>query len=195
MKRALLFILLFTLILPAIAQNEIHLMGKDTVIYASTINYHYGIVRYFPVGGRRHYKTITWDKVEYISIKNHIYGLTKYRLIKINRELLGSEISRKGALDACKYYTKYKDAQNGVFFASFAVGGILGIIPAIAVSGSPPLEKNLNIPDTPLKQDYTYGIAYAEQAQTIKRKAVWNGYSSGILAAVMFCVTYAFVVK
>ena len=98
-------------------------------------------------------------------------------------------MSKRGALDACKYYTRYKGAATGTFVTTFLVGGILGLIPAISTSATPPKEKNLNMPEVPLKQEPEYKTAYQKQAKNIKSGKVWGNYAMGLLTAMTVVLT------
>jgi hypothetical protein len=73
----------------------------------------------------------------------------------------------------------------GVGVACFLTGGILGLIPAIACSITPPATENLNYPDKELWKKNDYETGYRYRAKKIKQKRVWGGFAIGTVSAVI----------
>jgi len=83
-----------------------------------------------------------------------------------------------GVADANLYYTNYKAAGTTTLVTS-AMFPLMGLIPAIACSSTPPSPSNLGMP--PLKNipDPSYTQGYKETAKKIKSKKVWKNYGIG----------------
>jgi len=94
------------------------------------------------------------------------------------------EMFLKGQADAKKYY-QHGGGSVGVGIACFLTGGILGLIPAIAVSTTPPAVKNLNYPNDELWKNPDYKAGYIYRAHKMKQKKVWGGYVIGTISAVI----------
>lgn len=81
----------------------------------------------------------------------------------------------KGAEDASTYYRKHGGAAAGTFFTSLLVSPVIGLIPAIACSSTPPNELNLNMPhDASVTLGTQYRMGYMQRAHQIKKKKVWG---------------------
>jgi len=98
----------------------------------------------------------------------------------LNQSFEPMEMYRKGALDADRYYTNYKQAGGGTLAATLVGGGLIGLIPAIACSSTPPSESNLGYPDAQLFQNSSYYQGYTVQAKKIKSKKVWTNFGIGV---------------
>ncbi|OFX71034.1 MAG: hypothetical protein A2X12_05725 [Bacteroidetes bacterium GWE2_29_8] len=87
-------------------------------------------------------------------------------------------------------YILYNGKNSGAFwtgFATFMIGPILGLIPAIACSSTPPKYHNLQIPYNKLdNHDYVY--CYKNNAQKIKKKKIWKGYGTGCAVLLGFLI-------
>jgi len=100
------------------------------------------------------------------------------------KKIMPSEINSmfiKGGADATKYYTD-PGGSVGTGIASFATGGILGLIPAIACSSTKPKITNLGLPKDAPVTNRDYMLGYFFQAKKMKQKKVWTGYTVGILS-------------
>ena len=84
----------------------------------------------------------------------------------------------RGLEDARHYYNRYKDASTGTLVASLLFP-ILGLIPAISCSSTPPKQVNLSIPSDSLGRNPGYNAGYSYQAKKIKSKKVWKNYGIG----------------
>ncbi|MCD4681285.1 MAG: hypothetical protein K8S00_12945 [Bacteroidales bacterium] len=85
----------------------------------------------------------------------------------------------KGRQDAVRYYTGYTGAGTGTAATTILFGPIIGLIPAVACSTTPPLESSLTFPDVNLSKNTTYYNCYNQEAQRIKSKKVWTNFGIG----------------
>ena len=93
----------------------------------------------------------------------------------------------QGQTDATQYYKGYKGAATGTLITGL-VSPLLGLIPAIACSSTPPNDKNLNYPNPDLMKMSDYYDGYTHKAKKIKQGKVWRnwGIAFGVnLAAVL----------
>jgi len=81
---------------------------------------------------------------------------------------------RKGQDDAKKYYRP--DAGTGVLVLSL-ISPVVGLIPAIACSATPPKEKNLNYRNSVLIKNKDYRNGYSSKAKKIKVNKVWTNFA------------------
>lgn len=91
-----------------------------------------------------------------------------------------------GRSDAEQYYKGYKGAGTGTLLTTFLTGGILGLIPAVACSSTPPKEHSLGIRNDSQVQNAAYRAGYAEEARRIKSRKVWTNYGIGVGMAAVF---------
>ena len=97
----------------------------------------------------------------------------------------------RGQKDASEYYKNYKEASTVILVVSL-LSPILGLVPAIITSGSPPLDYNLHYPNAELMKQTNYRSGYMTRAQKIKSNKVWKnwGIALGVNVAVYFLVVY-----
>jgi hypothetical protein len=100
-----------------------------------------------------------------------------------------SMMAEQGKADAKRYYVKYKSAASWTTTVTFLTSPVIGLVPAIVCSTSPPSNKNLNCPHPDLLRTPAYGNAYYEQARKIKAGKTWIGYGVG---TAIFAVLVAF---
>ena len=81
----------------------------------------------------------------------------------------------KGKMDAQKNYDGYKGAGTGTFITGF-ISPIIGLIPAIACSSTPPKDVNLNYPSSELMKNTDYYNGYTQKAKKIKQNKVWTNW-------------------
>jgi len=98
----------------------------------------------------------------------------------------------KGRNDAEKYYKGKKSGAGGTLITSFIGGALIGLIPAIACSTTPPKAENLALPDKSLESNDSYMRGYTEKAHKIKRGRVWTSYAVG---AILGLVTYLALIE
>ncbi len=102
-----------------------------------------------------------------------------------------SPVYRQGFLDAETHYNKTTGVLIGNTLATGLTSPIVGLIPALIMSGKKPATANLGVPDPAKLGDDEYMKGYRESARMKKKQAVWNGYLFGvsiwaiILAAVL----------
>ena len=92
-----------------------------------------------------------------------------------------------GRQDAEIYY-RPGPAVGATFATTAVTGGILGLIPAIACSSTPPADKHLYYPDSTLMERTAYREAYITTAKKIKQRKVWGAYGMGIATAILLSV-------
>jgi len=111
----------------------------------------------------------------------------------INAENENTDMYVQGKIDAVEYYKGYVSAGTGCFFAGLLVGYLLGWIPALICSQTPPADENLNYPDPELIDNHAYKKGYVEEAFRIKRNKVWVNYAigGGVWAAIYILIKIA----
>jgi hypothetical protein len=92
---------------------------------------------------------------------------------------VNNDMSLQGKVDAVEYYKGYVGAGTGCFFGGLFLGFLLGWIPALICSQTPPEEEKLNYPDPELYKDSIYRHGYTEEAYRIKKNKVWVNYAIG----------------
>jgi hypothetical protein len=97
----------------------------------------------------------------------------------------------EGQLDAVKYYKGYKAAGTGTLVTSLFLTPLVGLMPAIACSTTPPERYNLNYPDEDKMKKSEYYSGYTQKAEKIKSGKVWKnwGISWGIQYILILIVT------
>ena len=82
----------------------------------------------------------------------------------------------EGQLDAVKYYKGYKAAGTGTLVTSLFLSPLVGLIPAIACSSTPPDRYNLSYPDEDKMKKNEYYSGYTQKAKKIKQGKVWTNW-------------------
>jgi hypothetical protein len=125
--------------------------------------------------------TPTYEKREDVKVASQS---TNYTTIRTNTY---SDMYMQGKNDAKIYYTGYKGAGTGTFLAAFLGGPIIGLIPAIACSSTPPKPANLSFPNVELMRNTDYVSGYTAQAKIKKAGKTWGnfGIATGILVALV----------
>jgi hypothetical protein len=190
----IIFLFVMGISFPLQSQNEIHLLGCDSILNCKKIKVYKGYISYTPIDTERCVLYLRNDSVAYVDINGKHYGPSAKEYFRIKDELFQNEISKIGALDACRNYSKYKGAATGTFITTYLAGGILGLIPAIATSQTTPKVVNLNMPGTESGFDEAYKKGYIQQAKNMKSGRVWSNYGYGILFAVITVVTINIIV-
>jgi len=80
-----------------------------------------------------------------------------------------------GKIDAQKYYRGYKGAGTLTFITGF-ISPLIGLIPAIACSSTPPKDENLDYPKIELMKNLDYNTGYNQKAKRIKQSKVWTNW-------------------
>ena len=102
-------------------------------------------------------------------------------------QLSYSTLFQQGENDAKLYYRGYKGAGTATFLTTFLLP-ILGLVPAIACSSSPPRGDKLGMPNLNFAQENPdYFRGYNQQAKRIKSRKVWGnfGIAVGINVAII----------
>jgi hypothetical protein len=81
----------------------------------------------------------------------------------------------KGQIDASKYYVNYKGAGTVTLVISL-LSPLVGLVPAIACSATPPRQKNLGFQRTELFQNPDYSNGFSQRAKKIKSRKVWTNW-------------------
>lgn len=92
---------------------------------------------------------------------------------------------QKGKMDADKFYEGWRPGKTWTFIITALLGGIVGLIPAIAISSTTPLPENLGYPNESLMNDARYRIAYEKEARRVKGRKVSGGFGLGLIVAVV----------
>jgi hypothetical protein len=96
-----------------------------------------------------------------------------------------SEMYLKGFKDGETNYTRYRPAANWTFALAVPLN-VFGIIPAAAMSATPPLKENLGKPDETLVNNPEYMTGYIAGAKDKKgskvmKSFIWGGLTSLLL--------------
>ena len=94
----------------------------------------------------------------------------------------------EGQLDAVKYYKGYKAAGTGTFVTSLFLSPLVGLIPAIACSSTPPDRYNLNYPDEDKMKKSEYYSGYTQKAKKIKSGKVWTNWGISYVIILFFVI-------
>lgn len=94
-----------------------------------------------------------------------------------------NDLFTKGQSDALLYYRGYTGAGTGTLLTGL-LSPLVGLVPAIACSSTPPKDHNLNYPSADLISQPPYYEGYKLQARKIKKGKVWKNW--GIALGVNF---------
>lgn len=84
-----------------------------------------------------------------------------------------------GKSEAPVYYRKYRGAGTGTLLPSLLINGLVGLIPAVACSSTPPKIQNLGIPTADKTNNPDYVRGYREVAYKIKKRKTWMNWAIG----------------
>ena len=115
-------------------------------------------------------------KIKYGNGKREIFSdeIVQTKAINIS-DTSGNAMYLRGMRDASKFYTGKNCGATGTLVATLGVG-ILGLIPAIACSSTPPKTKNLILPDENLMRNLSYMSGYKNNAYIIKKRKIWRNF-------------------
>lgn len=85
------------------------------------------------------------------------------------------QLASKGTMDASKSYKGYKSAGTGTLVVAL-ISPLVGLIPALTCSLTPPKDKNLMFPNAELKKEPEYYNSYTKKAKRIKSGKVWTNW-------------------
>lgn len=111
--------------------------------------------------------------ITYKDSSQDIFNVTKKDTVIINDGL----IMQKAKIDAHNFYLGENSGAGGTFAASFFLSPVIGLIPAIACSSTPPRGVNLNIPRSQFSEDRIYIESYKREAHRIKSHKVWGSWA------------------
>ena len=112
----------------------------------------------------------------------------------VNNNTSTLSMSEQGRQDAINYYEGYKGAKAGTLLVSGLANPVLGLIPAIVCSKTPPKEERLLTPRPELLKNTTYYSAYLDEASAIKRRKTWAGYGIGsVIYVAIVSITAAII--
>ena len=97
--------------------------------------------------------------------------------------LSDSDLYNMGQADASKYY---KAKFSGTFLTTALINPVIGLIPAIAGSGTPPKDYNLNYPSIVLMKNEHYRRGYTLRARKMKQSKIWTNFGIGTGVYAMF---------
>ena len=89
--------------------------------------------------------------------------------------------SEDGANDALRYYRAQNTGAGWTGATAALTIPIIGLIPAVACSSTPPKDFNLNYPESDLMDNSDYASGYRYEAHRIKKKKVWTGFAVGTI--------------
>jgi len=98
-----------------------------------------------------------------------------------------SQMARDGKKDAKLHY-QYKNCGRNITGITSTFSPIIGLVPAIAYSSSPPKDKNLNYPNHLLMDNRKYSEGYRKQAHKMKTRRVWVMFGAGTLSYLVLVI-------
>lgn len=96
-----------------------------------------------------------------------------------------SDMFLQGRSDAKLYYTGYKGAGTGTLLTSMLLSPLVGLIPAIACSSTPPKGENLTFPRAELARNPDYVSGYTFEAKKKKSNKVWSNWGIGTIVVMI----------
>lgn len=84
-----------------------------------------------------------------------------------------------GKSEAPVYYRNYRGAGTGTLLPSLLINGLVGLIPAVACSATPPKIQKLGIPTADKMNNPDYVRGYREVAYKIKKRKTWMNWAIG----------------
>ena len=92
---------------------------------------------------------------------------------------VNNDLFQQGKNDAKIYYTGYKGAGTGTFITTFIASPVIGLVPSILCSSTPPNESHLTFPNANLMREPDYVNGYLQEAKRKKSKKVWANFAIG----------------
>lgn len=95
-----------------------------------------------------------------------------------------------GVNDAFYHYSGHKNVGTGIFLTTLICSPVVGLIPTIICSSTPPKEFKLNFPSATLMKNYDYQRGYRNQAAGMKSRTAWKnwGIAFGINVALVLLI-------
>ncbi len=103
-----------------------------------------------------------------------------------------NDLFLKGQADAHLYYKGYQAAGTGTLITGL-ISPLVGLIPAVACSATPPKDTNLSFPSSEFMRHPEYYQGYTLQAKKIKKGKVWKnwGIAFGVNLFAVLIITSA----
>lgn len=95
-----------------------------------------------------------------------------------------------GKIDADENFNA-TGASTATFLSTIVGGALIGLIPAISCSSTPPRMDNLNFPNPKMTLNNDYVKGYREAAYKKKRKSVWSAFGIGTVINIVAFVVIA----
>lgn len=183
-KITLLSLLIFTSFC-ALAQDTLYFVNQNKVI-CRVLRINMGNVFYVKNDSTPRSKEIGIPKS---TVRCIAYGNGSIEILSVKNIRPPERNSNflKGSSDAQAYY-HHPGGSIATGLVSFATGGILGLIPAIACSATTPRFANLNLPKNAMLTNKEYMLGYISTAKNMKQRKVWKGYVLGVGAAIAFVI-------
>lgn len=80
-----------------------------------------------------------------------------------------------GQIDAKNHYRGYTGAGTATLLVGL-LSPLIGVIPAVACSSTPPQDRNLHYPNPKLMENEDYKKGYTQKAKKIKQSKVWTNW-------------------
>lgn len=97
---------------------------------------------------------------------------------KIEEPASNDDLYQEGVVDAAMYYKGHSSGAGGTLITTLVLSSLLGLVPAIACSSTPPDRINLRMPGDNAKNN-SYVRGYEDQAFKIKKRKVWTMWGVG----------------
>lgn len=94
-------------------------------------------------------------------------------------KLDGKDLYLQGQEDAAVFYRKYRAAAGWTCATTILFTPLIGVIPAVATSLSPPAIYNLGVPNIEKLKIPEYSRGYTDFAKKKKRQRVWMNFGIG----------------
>lgn len=152
-----------------VLKNNSKLLVKVSNIGLNEINYS----NYFNDEGTIY--NINKIDVDYIAYANgNLQKIDTPNAVAVNEA--PKDLYFRGQKDAGQFYTGYQPAGTGTLVVSL-LSPLVGLIPAVACSTTPPKRHNLEFPDSNLFQNPDYQNGYIKEAKKIKSRKVWKNWA------------------
>nr|WP_293838540.1 hypothetical protein [uncultured Arsenicibacter sp.] len=90
-----------------------------------------------------------------------------------------NDLYLRGKMDANTFYHGHKGAGTATLLTTMFGGVVIGLVPAIACSATPPKPHTLGIRDASLAQNPQYFAGYVDGARRKKSRKVWGNFAIG----------------
>ena len=105
-------------------------------------------------------------------------------------DLSGDKLYKQGQSAAIKNYRGYTGAGTGTLIVSL-LSPLVGLIPAVACSSTPPKDKNLNYPNTELMKKPDYYNGYTQKSKKMKQSKVWTNWGFALAVNMVLVLVFS----